>query len=111
MSKFTEYLEVKTKSYNSKDYLPDDESYVEEEPEDNLMDDAADFLSKLNNNKEIKLAIKNLNSLIKTKYNELLNLKYKKNKIDMINMIDNLLSDLDQEDYTIVDNAILNNFK
>jgi hypothetical protein len=111
MSKFTEYLEANKKGYNPMDYKPDDESYVEEEPEDNLMDDAADFLSKLNNNKEIKLAIKNLNSLIKTKYNELLNLKYKKNKKDMINMIDNLLSDLDQEDYTIVDNAILNNFK
>lgn len=102
MSKFTEYLK-NNKIIN--------EEIDKDEDEDNLMDDAADFLSKLNNNKEIKLAIKNLNSLIKTKYNELLNLKYKKNKKDMIDMIDNLLSDLDQENYTIVDNAILNDFK
>ena len=100
MSKFTEYLK-NNKTINEE--IEDDE--------DNLMDDAADFLSKLNNNKEIKLAIKNLNSLIKTKYNELLNLKYKKNKKEVIENVEELLSSQEAEDNTIVDNAILNNFK
>ena len=82
-----------------------------EEPED-IMDTAGDFLSKLNNNKEINLAIKNLNKLIKTKYNELLKSPgFKDNKGNIIDMVDNLLSDQEAEDNTIVDNAILNNFK
>ncbi len=101
MSKFTEYLK-NNKTINEE---IDDEDY------EDIMELAVDFLSELNNNKEIKVAIKNLNSLIKTKYNELLNLKYKKNKKDVIENIEELLSDLNNEDNTIVDNAILNNFK
>lgn len=101
MSKFTEYLK-NNKTINEE---------IEEEPED-VIDTAADFLNKLNNNREINLAIKNLNKLIKTKYNELLKSpKYKDNKGNIINMVDNLLSDQEAEDNTIIDNAILNNFK
>ena len=101
MSKFTEYLK-NNKTINEE---------IEEEPED-VIDTAADFLNKINNNKEINLAIKNLNKLIKTKYNELLKFpNFKDNKGNIINMVDNLLSDQEAQHNSIIDNAILNNFK
>jgi hypothetical protein len=101
MSKFTEYLK-NNKTINEE---------IEEEPED-VIDTAADFLNKINNNKEINLAIKNLNKLIKTKYNELLKSpNFKDNKGNIINMVDNLLSDQEAQYNSIIDNAILNNFK
>lgn len=102
MSKFTEYLK-NNKTINEE---------IKDEDEDNLMDEAGDFLSKLNNNKEINLAIKNLNKLIKTKYNELLKSpKYKKNSKEIMGTIFELLSEQEKEENSIVDNAILNDFK
>lgn len=102
MSKFKEYLK-NNKTINEE---------IKDEDEDNLMDEAGDFLSKLNNNKEINLAIKNLNKLIKTKYNELLKSpKYKKNSKEIMGTIFELLSEQEKEENSIVDNAILNDFK
>ena len=102
MSKFTEYLK-NNKTINEE---------IEDEEEEDIMDKAADFLNKINNNKEINLAIKNLNKLIKTKYNELLKSpNFKDNKGNIINMVDNLLSDQEAQYNSIIDNAILNNFK
>lgn len=99
MSKFTEYLN------NNK--------IINEEIEDEDVHDlTANFLSKLNNNKEINLAVKNLNKLIKTKYNELLKFpEFKDNKQNIIDFAFELLSNQEIEENTIVDNAILNNFK
>lgn len=96
-----------------KEYLKNNKTINEEiKDEDNLMDEAGDFLSKLNNNKEINLAIKNLNKLIKTKYNELLKSpKYKKNSKEIMGTIFELLSEQEKEENSIVDNAILNDFK
>ena len=102
MSKFTEYL-------NNNKIINEE---IEDEEEEDIMDKAADFLNKINNNKEINLAIKNLNKLIKTKYNELLKSpNFKDNKGNIINMVDNLLSDQEAQYNSIIDNAILNNFK